>query len=358
MTRKFDAIIIGAGQAGPPLAGRLTAAGMTVAMIERKLFGGTCVNTGCMPTKTLVASAYAAHMARRAADYGVAIGGPIAVDMKRVKARKDEVSRQLAPRRRELARRHGALHGVSRPCPLRRRRIDQRQWRDASRPSASSSMSAAAPACPPCRASTRSSYLTNSTIMDLDSLPGIWSIVGGSYIGLEFAQMYRRFGAEVTVIEKRRAPDRREDEDISAAIKAILEDEGIAFRLDAECISFAPHAGRRCGVRLRAGGPRGGRARMCCWPSAGGRTPTTSASTRPASRPTSAATSPSTTSCGPTCRGIWALGDCNGRGAFTHTAYNDFEIVAANLLDNDRAASATASRPMRSTSIRRSAAPA
>ena len=208
MTKQFDAIIIGTGQAGPSLAHRLAAAGMKVAIVERKLFGGTCVNTGCIPTKTMVASAYAAHMARRAAEFGVAIGGAVE---RRHEARQGAEGRDLRGSRatglEAVAEEDGELHRLPGPRALRVAARGQRRRRSASPPSGSSSTSAAARSCRRCPASSRSHYLTNSSMMDVDFLPQHLIVVGGSYIGLEFGQMFRRFGSEVTIIEMGAAPD-------------------------------------------------------------------------------------------------------------------------------------------------------
>ena len=259
-TQKFDAIIIGAGQAGPPLAGRLTAAGQTVAVIERKLIGGTCVNTGCIPTKTLVASAHAAHLARRGAEYGVGTGD-VTVDMAKVKARKDKVM---------LDDRHGVeswLEGMD-GCTLIRGharfegphtiRVDG-QVLEADKIFLNVGGRAVVPDLP---GLSDIDYLTNVSILELDTVPEHLVIIGGSYIALEFAQMYRRFGARVTVIEKGPRLASREDEDVSAAIKEILEAEGIdvACRCDR-------HPIRQARQRFRGDSPgrarRRSRARTC-----------------------------------------------------------------------------------------------
>ena len=334
MTKKFDAIIIGAGQAGPSLAGRLTAAGQTVAMIERKFFGGTCVNTGCKPTKTMVASAYAAHLARRAADYGFSTGGDIKTDMKAVKARKDKVTLD------SRAGVEGWLDGMER-CTVFRGHAAfvsphevtvNGETLSAERIFINVGGRANVPDMP---GIDEVSYLTNSTMMDVDFLPEHLVIVGGSYIGLEFAQMYRRFGSKVTVVEKGSRLISREDPDISDAIKAILEEEGIAFRLKAECISFAPHEkGVSVGVDCDSGDRAvvGSHVLLAI-----GRMPNTDdlgldkAGVKTDERGYITVDDELRTSQ----PHIYALGDCNGRGAFTHTAYNDFEIVAANLLDGD-----------------------
>src|SRR5436305_974053 len=219
--QQFDAIIIGTGQAGPPLAARLAKAGVKVAIIERKSFGGTCVNTGCIPTKTLVASAYAAHIARRATEFGVTIGGKVGVDMKAVKARKDAISdrsrRGLEGWLRNLSgctvydghARFVSAHQVS--VGDRLLEAEQIFINVGGRASA-----------PPIAGLDQVDYLTNSTMMEIDRLPRHLVIVGGSYVGLEFAQIYRRFGSEVTVIELAPRLIAREDEDVSAAVTDIL----------------------------------------------------------------------------------------------------------------------------------------
>jgi pyruvate/2-oxoglutarate dehydrogenase complex dihydrolipoamide dehydrogenase (E3) component len=334
MRKTFDAIIIGTGQAGPSLAGRLTDAGMTVAIIERGHVGGTCVNTGCKPTKTLVASAYAAHIARRADDYGVKLGGSVGIDMERVKARKDAVTKD------SRAGLEGWLGGMK-GCTLLRGHARLASSRTVSlngevltadRIFLNVGGRASVPDLP---GVDGIDYLTNSSMMELDTLPRHLVVVGGSYIGLEFAQMYRRFGAEVTVIEKAPRLIGREDEDISAAIKEFLEAEGITIRLNAECIRFAPHGNDiAVGVDCTSGAPEviGSHVLLAM-----GRRPNTDdlgldeVGVEMDERGYIKVDDQLRTNVD----GIWAMGDCNGKGAFTHTAYNDFEIVAANLLDND-----------------------
>ena len=333
MSQKFDAIIVGAGQAGPSLAGRLTGAGMTVAMIERKLFGGTCVNTGCIPTKTLIASAYAAQMARRGSDFGVVIDAPIAVDMKKVKARKDEVS---GTSRRGL---ETWLDGMERCTVFRgHARFESPhqisvngETLEAERIFLNLGGRALVPDMP---GLDKVKYLTNTTILDLDTLPRHLAIVGGSYIGLEFAQMYRRFGADVTVVERGARLVQHEDEDVSAAVKGIIENEGIAVHLNAECIGFAPR-GDDIAVLTGADKPAAVASHLLL---AMGRRPNTDdigldkAGVATDARGYITVDDQLRTNV----PGVWAIGDCNGKGAFTHTSYNDFEIVAANLLDNDQ----------------------
>ena len=238
MSLKFDAIILGAGQAGPPLAGRLTAAGQAVAMVERHLFGGTCVNNGCIPTKTLVASAYAAQQARRGAEFGVVIGGEISVDMKAVKARKESV---LMKSRTSVERWLRGMQG----CTVFH---EQAKFLSANEVQVGDQVLTAEKifinvggraSVPKMPGLDEIEFLNNTSILELDVLPEHLVVVGGSYIGLEFAQMYRRFGAKVTVVERGSRLVSHEDEDISEAIKGILEAEGITVRLNAECIAFS-----------------------------------------------------------------------------------------------------------------------
>lgn len=329
--QSFDAIVIGAGQAGPPLAGRLTAAGQTVAVIERKLVGGTCVNYGCIPTKTLVASAHAAHLARRGAEYGVGTS-EVVIDMAKVKARKDSI--MLSDRRgvedwleamdgAELIRGHARFvdpHTVD---------VDGRLLR-AERIFLNVGGRAVVPDFP---GLDGIDYLTNVGILDLDRLPEHLVIVGGSYIALEFAQMYRRFGARVTVIEKGPRLTSREDEDVSAAIKDILEAEGIEVVLNATGIRFAKRDGGFEVTPRDGADPIAGTDLLL----AVGRAPNTDdlglehAGVQTDKRGYIVVDDQLRTSVDH----IWAMGDCNGKGAFTHTSYNDFEIVAANLLDDD-----------------------
>ncbi|WP_457580491.1 FAD-containing oxidoreductase [Ensifer canadensis] len=333
MTKHFDAIIIGAGQAGPSLAGRLTAAGKSVALIERKLFGGTCVNTGCMPTKAMVASAYAVYMARRGADFGVTTG-PVSVDFKRVMARKDKVRTDA---------RTGVenwLKGMEN-CTVFE---GHAQFEDphtvrvgediltADQIFLNTGGRAVTPDFP---GVDDVPFLTNVSMMDLDDLPRHLIIVGGSYIGLEFAQMFRRFGSEVTVIEKGPKLIAREDPDVCDAVLAILEKEGIRFRLNAECIRFAKQGGDVvAGVDCTSGAPEIIGSHLLL---ATGRRPNTDdlgldkAGVKTDARGYVEVDDVLRTNV----PHIFAMGDCNGRGAFTHTAYNDFEIVAANLLDGE-----------------------
>jgi pyruvate/2-oxoglutarate dehydrogenase complex dihydrolipoamide dehydrogenase (E3) component len=335
MNRNFDAIIIGAGQAGPPLAVRLAAAGMKVAIVERKLFGGTCVNTGCTPTKTLVASAYAAHIARRAAEFGVALGGDVGVDMKRVKARQDGIVRAQREGVRQSVRNEPnctVYKGQARFEAARRIRVGD-DLLTADKIFINVGGRANVPALP---GVDQVPILTNTSILELDELPRHLVIVGGSYVGLEFAQIYRRFGSKVTVIEMAQRLIQREDPDISAAMKTILEGENIQMRLAAECIRFEPRGTDVCvGVDCETGEPEivGSHVLLAV----GRRSNTDDLGLEAAGiEVNKRGNIVVDESLETTAHGVWALGDCNGKGAFTHTAYNDFEIVAANLLDGEK----------------------
>jgi pyruvate/2-oxoglutarate dehydrogenase complex dihydrolipoamide dehydrogenase (E3) component len=330
----FDAIIIGAGQAGPSLAGRLTASGMTVAFVERHLFGGTCVNTGCMPTKTLVASAYAAHLARRASDYGVVLGSPPRIDMPKVKARADAVSANSRTGIEQwLQNMKGCtvFKGHARFESAKVVRVDEQQL-TAPRIFINVGGRALVPEMPGIHDVP---FLTNTSILALDQVPKHLIVIGGSYVGLEFAQMYRRFGAEVTVVEKGPRLIGREDEDVSQELRTILEREGITVHTSATCIGLVRHdQGVAVSVDCTDGPPQYVGSAVLL---AVGRRPNTDdlgldkVGVATDAKGYIAVNEDLSTNV----PGIWALGDCNGKGAFTHTAYNDFEIVAANLLDGE-----------------------
>jgi pyruvate/2-oxoglutarate dehydrogenase complex dihydrolipoamide dehydrogenase (E3) component len=334
MTNTFDAIVIGTGQAGPHLAQRLAAAGQRVAIIERKLFGGTCVNTGCIPTKTMVASAYAIHMARRAADFGIQIDGAIRADMPRVKARKDAVSEASRTGLEKF------LKGMSN-CTVFEGHARFESPREisvgtdrltAERVFINVGGRATAPKMPGLE---QVDYLTNSSMMSVDYLPQHLIVIGGGYVGLEFGQMFRRFGSQVSIVEMGPRLASKEDEDVSEAIQQILEREGIEIRLNAKCIAFSKRGAETVANLDCAGGAReisGTHVLLAI-----GRQPNTddlgleNAGVAMDRRGYISVDDRLRTNV----PGIWALGDCNGKGAFTHTSYNDAEIVAANLLDND-----------------------
>jgi len=331
--RHFDAIIIGTGQAGPSLAVRFAAAGKTVAIIERHKFGGTCVNTGCIPTKTLVASAYAIHVAHRGAEYGFSVGD-VSVDIKRVKARKDAASAKSNRGVEEWlqgTKNCTVIQGQARfqsPNTV----VVNDEVLQAEKIYLNVGGRARVPEMPGIHDVP---FLTNSSLMDIDFLPGHFVIVGGSYVGIEFAQIYRRLGSEVTIVEMGPRLIGREDEDVSQAVLEILEAEGIHVRLNAECIALAKRdGGTAVSVTCEEGAPEilGTHVLLAV-----GRIPNTSdlgldrAGVATDHRGYIIVDDELQTNV----PGIWALGDCNGRGAFTHTSYNDYEIVADNLFNGD-----------------------
>lgn len=331
--RSLDAIIIGAGQAGPALAGRLNDAGLSVAIVERHHVGGTCVNTGCRPTKALVASAYAISTAQRGAEYGFS-AGVVDVDMKAVTARADRIIRDGRAGNEswlsgmanvELIRGHARFEGPD---------VVAVEGEQLTAPRIFINVGGRA-VVPDMPGADEVPILTNTDILALDRLPRHLVVIGGSYIGLEFAQMYRRFGAQVTVVERMDRLIAREDPDVSDAVRQILEAEGFTVRTGANCIGFARRAED---VEVRVDCAEDAQPVVASHVlMAVGRRPNTddlgleAAGVAVDARGYITVDDRLETSV----PGIWALGDCNGRGAFTHTAYNDFEIVAANLLDGE-----------------------
>ena len=332
--KHFDAIIIGTGQAGPSLAARFAGAGKTVAIIERDKFGGTCVNTGCTPTKTLVASAYAIHVARRGAEYGFSTGD-VRVDIKRVKARKDAASARSSKGVEDW------LRGMTNCTVIQGQASFQSsntvvvndEVLQAGKVYVNVGARARIPDMPGIHDVP---FLTNSSIMDIDFLPEHLIIVGGSYVGLEFAQIYRRLGSEVTIVEMGPRLIGREDEDVSEAVRQILEAEGIHIRLNAKCISLAKRDGGVAVVSMECSeDPKEVAGTHVLL--AGGRVPNTSDLSLDRAGVATDHHGYITVDdqLQTNVPGIWALGDCNGRGAFTHTSYNDYEIVADNLFHAD-----------------------
>jgi pyruvate/2-oxoglutarate dehydrogenase complex dihydrolipoamide dehydrogenase (E3) component len=335
VTEACDVIVIGAGQAGPSIASRFAKAGRKVVLIERSLVGGTCVNTGCMPTKTLAASARAAHMARRGGDFGIRLKGGIEIDMRRVSERAHTVTINA---RSGLERWIGSAENIElvrghakfiRPHEVA---VGDRIF-GAPRIFINVGGRARYPNMP---GLSEIECLTNTSILTLKKVPRHLIVVGGSYIGLEFAQMYRRFGSDVTIVEQGPALISREDEDVSLAIKDMVEGEGIACRLNARCISFAPHSdGIQVNLDCGEGSPGVVGSDVLL---AVGRVPNTddlgleSAGVLTDGRGFVLVDDKLETNVD----GVWAVGDCNGKGAFTHTAYNDFEIVTANILEGEQ----------------------
>ena len=332
MSSRYDAIVIGTGQAGPSLAAKLAESGQKIAVIERQLYGGTCVNVGCTPTKTLVASARVAYVARRAAEFGVTVGGPVSVDMKKVKARKDEVVR----------RSNQGIERWMKGLPNCTVYEGHARFEDRNKVRVGDDLLVAdqifinvgaRPFQPPMPGLDEVDYLNSSSMMDVDFVPEHLIVIGGSYIGLEFGQMYRRFGSEVTIVEMGPRLIQRDDEDVSEAVQEILENEGINVRLKAECIAVEkvdPGIRVQLDCRDDPSAVTGSHLLLAV-----GRQPNTddlgleTTGVELNERGYIVVDDRLATSV----PGIWALGDCNGKGAFTHTAYNDYEIVAQNLLD-------------------------
>jgi len=333
--RNHDAIVIGTGQSGPALARRLVAAGQKVAVIERKFFGGTCVNTGCTPTKTLVASAYTAYLARRAADYGVTIAGPVGVDMQAVKARKDAIA---GASRRGVERSLKTLEGCTVYEGHARFVADKKVAVNGFELGADRIFInvGGRASVPPIPGLDQVPYFTNSSMMDIDFLPAHLVILGGSYIGLEFAQMYRRFGSEVTVIELAPRLIPREDEDVSHAVAEFLKEEGIDVRVASKVIGVEKE-GNSIAVKVESAGKISQVVGTHVLVAIGRRPNTDDLGLDKVGIATdSHGYIQVDDQLRTNVPGIWAMGDCNGRGAFTHTSWNDFEIVTANILDNDQ----------------------
>ena len=334
MTERYDAIVIGVGQAAPALCARLDKEGLKTAVIERKLLGGTCVNNGCVPTKTMVASARAAHLARRGKEYGFG-AGTVRVDMKAVKRRKDEI---VGHSRTGLKKWIGGMkhvtliHGQAKFTAPHRIAVTGKEL-EAQR--IFINVGARAPV-PDMQGVKEVPFLTNSTMMKVDFRPQHLIIVGGSYIGLEFAQMFRRFGSEVTVVERAPKLLPREDDDVAAEIRAIIEREGVEIRTGAECMALRKK-GKRIAVEMecKSGPPLAQGTHVLL---AVGRTPNTvDLGLREAGIDVDERGYIKVDDeCRTSGEGVWALGECNGKGAFTHTSYNDYEIVAANLFDGDK----------------------
>ena len=332
-TEHFDAIVVGAGQAGPAVAARCSQEGLRVALIERGPFGGPCVNVGCIPTKTLVASARAMHLARRGAEFGFSTG-PLRVDMARVKARKDGIVQASRAGVETWMRGLAHTEVISGEARFVAPRTLEVAGRRLSAPKVFVNVGGR-PTRPALQGIDDVPTLDSTSIMELDEVPEHLVIVGGSYIGLEFAQMMRRFGAEVTVVERSKRLLPREDADVSDGVRAILEAEGVRLRLGAECLSLARRGSRiAVGAECESEQPAIEGSHMLL---AVGRQPNTEGLGL-------AAAGIDTDErgyirvddqCRTSADGVWALGDCNGRGAFTHTSWNDHEIVVANLFDDD-----------------------
>jgi pyruvate/2-oxoglutarate dehydrogenase complex dihydrolipoamide dehydrogenase (E3) component len=332
--QSFDAIVIGGGQSGPFLGARLAESGKNTLLIEREHMGGTCVNNGCVPTKSLVASARVAHMARRAADFGVS-AGPVTVDMKKVKARKDAIVNDSVTGLvdwLENMENMTVVWGTAKFTGPHEIEVNRERH---TAPQIFIN-TGGRPTTPDWPGLTEVPYLTNLSMMDLDVLPEHLIIVGGSYIGLEFAQMYRRFGSRVTILQRGPRLLTREDADIAEAIAGILRNEDITLHFNVRDHAFSRTASGGIALNVTMEGKpltvEGSHLLV-----ATGRAP--NVEDLDIEKAGIALDKDGYIAVDDQLRtnvaGIWAMGDVNGRGGFTHTSYNDFEIVDANVLEAD-----------------------
>ncbi|KTD23557.1 oxydoreductase [Legionella lansingensis] len=333
VAERFDAIIIGTGQAGPSLAVRLADTGLKIAIIERKKFGGTCVNTGCIPTKTLVASAEVAHLIHRANDFGIDIIGSTNANWKNIKARKDAIVHKASQGVEQWLKNTPNItvfQGHAKFVDNYTVTVNDRQLTGAK-----IFINVGARAfIPSMKGVNEINYLTNSSILDIEKLPKHLIVVGGSYIGLEFAQAFNFFGSKVTVIEKAPRLIPREDEDVSDTVLAIMKNANINVHLNTECLAFS-RSDQDIDVHIGCGNNKeminGSHVLMAI-----GRKPNTddlgleNTDIKLDNRGMIQVDDYLATSV----KNIWAMGECNGRGAFTHTSYNDYQIVADNLLNH------------------------
>ncbi len=336
-TRQYDGIVIGAGQAGGPIATTLARAGWKMALIEREHVGGTCVNEGCTPTKTMVASARVAYLARRGADYGVRTG-PITIDMETVRRRKREIVETF---------RSGSESGVKETPNLDFLKGEARftgpkaisvRLEDGTERTLTADKifinTGARPTIPEIDGLDGVPYLTSTSVMELGAVPGHLIVLGGGYIGLEFAQMFRRFGSAVTVIQRGKQLAPREDEDVSEEIAKIFGEDGITVLRETQVRQVARADNADISVTVQ--GPDGERtlsgSHLLV---ATGRTPNTDALDPAAAGVTMGkhGAIPVDERLETNVPGIYALGDVNGGPAFTHISYDDFRILRANLLD-------------------------
>jgi pyruvate/2-oxoglutarate dehydrogenase complex dihydrolipoamide dehydrogenase (E3) component len=337
MSEQLDAIIIGTGQAGKPLAGALAGVGWKTAIVEKGRVGGTCVIEGCAPTKTMVASARVAHLARRAAEYGVNVGG-VEVDLSAVRQRKREVVDMFSTGSERGMQRHPTLELIFGEANfVGPHEVEVRLSDGGTRRLAADKIfinAGARPSVPPIPGLDMVPYLDSTSIMELGEVPEHLVVLGGGFIGLEFAQMFRRFGAEVTIIERADQIAGREDEDVAEAITRILREDGIAVHTDMEVAQVETVEEGGVAVRMRCAGREYTFSGSHLLVSAG-RTPNTdtlelgAAGIETDERGYIRVNERLETSV----PGVFALGDIAGSAPFTHVAYDDYRVVRANLLD-------------------------
>ncbi|MDP3773843.1 MAG: mercuric reductase [Gemmatimonadales bacterium] len=333
--KTFQAIVIGSGQAGNPLAHRLADKGWTVALIEREHLGGSCINYGCTPTKTMLASAQIAHYARRAADFGVRVG-PVTVDLATVVSRKNAIVQQWRSGQEK--------HAAKRPTITVFRGAAQFAAPHAVEVNGEQLTSehifintGTTPLVPPIEGIESVPYLTNRSVMDLTEVPEHLVVVGGSYVGLEFGQMFRRFGSRVTIVEYADRIVPREDADVADALRAALESEGIAFLVPAEATKVERNAaGIRVTVRDRRDSTSRGLDASHILLASGRRSNTDDLGLDAAGIATAGGWVKVNEYLETNVPGVYALGDVTGGPAFTHISYNDFQIVFHNLFNDPK----------------------
>lgn len=339
---QYDAIVIGAGQGGGPFASALARAGKRTAIIERDKVGGTCINYGCTPTKTMVASARVAYLARRSDDYGVHTGR-ITINLAKVRQRKRDIVESFRGGSESRLKSTPGLDLIYAEASFTAPKTLQLALREGgSREIRAEQIfinTGAAPAAPPLPGLDSVPYLDSTSIMDLDSVPDHLIVLGGGYIALEFAQMFRRFGSRVTVIQHSDRLLGREDKDVTDALTDILTQDGLNILLNTTALHVAPYGPNRVRVNLK---PKGGRLRNLVGSHllvAIGRAPNTGRLNLPA-------TGVETDARGfikvnekleTNVPGIYALGDVNGGPAFTHISYDDYRILTTNILEKGNA---------------------
>lgn len=335
---QFDAIVIGTGQGGKPLAGDLASAGWKTAIVERGRVGGTCVVCGCTPTKTMIASARVAHVARRAESFGVHVG-PVSVDMKRIRERKRDIVDSWVDGSRKGLEKHDDLELIFGEARFSGMRVVDVALREGGTRRLTADHvfinAGARPAVPPITGLDAVPYLDSTSIMELGEVPEHLLVLGGGFIGLEFGQMFRRFGADVTIVEQSSHLISREDEDVSAAVRDVFDEDGITVLTESEAVSV--EAEERGHVQLELQTANGDRT------VSGSHLLVALGRTSNADRLNLEATGlssdergwiPVDERCETRVDGIWALGDITGAAPFTHTAYDDYRVIRSNLLED------------------------
>lgn len=341
MAEKYDAIIIGSGQSGGPLSTTLAKAGWKVALIERESVGGTCVNRGCTPTKTMVASARVAYLTRRAGDYGVQTS-PISIDMKKVRERKRDIVenfRSSGQRYMESFENLELIFGEagfsnSKSIEVRLSGADAREI------TAEKIFinTGCRPSVPPIEGLSRVPFLNSTTIMELDTVPEHLVMIGGGYIGLEFGQMFRRFGSRVTVLQRGNQLLPREDPDIAEELTQILREDGLDIILEAETEKVGLNEDSKIKLAVMTPGGKQTIVGSHVLVSAG-RIPDTDSLNLPAAGIESDGRGfvKVNDRLETNVPGIYAMGDVKGGPAFTHISYDDFRILSQNLLNDGNA---------------------